>query len=352
VSDGLTPESNAELVMRELVPGCFFGERRRKPCEQGSLPLGAPSFVRDLSPARSAARVMGPYVMAARAQVRGTPRAERRRARGRTHDAPQTGEHQSNNTDPSGFKVKWADVNAVIGGVIATAWAPAAGLLGAATQVAGAAGGLAGAALAASNFATPLVTSGFSQAFSSQAGQDGARPMSPSEMSKAPPRVGPDNRIAEGPGCYLNPMACAEGFVRTFNGYRHQLIMWSLAIGAVQFGAVAALDAAPALIVEEQAAETAAATGAEGIAPRVLNSANHIFGPKSLAKHGLAGVLRAFGGDSVAAFNALESGAQQVVNQGAIKGVFETTLEVAGENVTVRGAVVDGAARVSTAFIP
>ncbi|HKY41320.1 MAG TPA: hypothetical protein VJN18_35550 [Polyangiaceae bacterium] len=63
-------------------------------------------------------------------------------------------------------------------------------------------------------------------------------------------------------------------------------------------------------------------------------------------------MLKAFGGDKVAAFNALESGAQQLASRGAIKGVFETTVQVAGQNVTVRGAVVDGAARVGTAFIP
>ena len=95
----------------------------------------------------------------------------------------------------------------------------------------------------------------------------------------------------------------------------------------------------------------AAKAGAE-VAPRVLNAANHVFGPKSIGKHGLEGVLKSFGGDKVAAFNALERGAQQLANQGAIKGVFQTSVEVAGQSVTVRGAVVEGTARVSTAFIP
>jgi len=63
-------------------------------------------------------------------------------------------------------------------------------------------------------------------------------------------------------------------------------------------------------------------------------------------------VLKAFGGDKVAAFNALERGAQQLANQGAIKGVFEVSVDVAGQNVTVRGAVVEGTARVASAFIP
>ncbi|MDY7093939.1 MAG: hypothetical protein SX243_13285 [Acidobacteriota bacterium] len=89
-----------------------------------------------------------------------------------------------------------------------------------------------------------------------------------------------------------------------------------------------------------------------GVAPRVANAANHVFGPKSLAKHKLGGVLDAFKGDSVAAFNALEGAAQQLANQGAIKGVFQTTVEVAGQTVTLRGAVVEGVVKVGTAFIP
>jgi hypothetical protein len=51
-------------------------------------------------------------------------------------------------------------------------------------------------------------------------------------------------------------------------------------------------------------------------------------------------------------FNALEGAAQQLANQGAIKGVFQTTVQVAGQTVTVRGAVVEGVLRLSTAFVP
>lgn len=88
------------------------------------------------------------------------------------------------------------------------------------------------------------------------------------------------------------------------------------------------------------------------VSPRVLNAANHVFGPKSLAKHNIGGVLNSFGGDKVAALTALERAAQQLANQGAIRGVFATTVNVAGQTVTVTGAVVGGTARVGTAFIP
>lgn len=101
-------------------------------------------------------------------------------------------------------------------------------------------------------------------------------------------------------------------------------------------------------------AEERAKKEAERLAatPRVVNGANHIFGPKSLAKHKLGPVLDAFGGDELAAFRALEEATQLLADTGAVQGVFHTTIHVAGQAVTVRGAVMDGAARVSTAFIP
>lgn len=85
---------------------------------------------------------------------------------------------------------------------------------------------------------------------------------------------------------------------------------------------------------------------------RLVNAANHVFGPKSLARHKLESVLISFGGDPIAAFKALEQATQELADRGMISGLFETTVEVAGQTVTVRGAVVDGIVRVSTAFIP
>jgi RHS repeat-associated protein len=84
----------------------------------------------------------------------------------------------------------------------------------------------------------------------------------------------------------------------------------------------------------------------------VTNTANHIFGPKSLAEHRLGPVLEAFGGDAVGATYKLQNAAQALANRGAIKGVFQTTVDVAGQTVTVRGAVIDGVVNLRTAFIP
>ena len=99
-------------------------------------------------------------------------------------------------------------------------------------------------------------------------------------------------------------------------------------------------------------AVTAAPKLLSSIPARVVNAANHIFGPKSLGKHNLGPVLNAFKGDATAAFYQLENAAQTLANQGAIRGVFQTTVEAAGYQVTVRGAVIDGIAQLSTAFIP
>ena len=94
-----------------------------------------------------------------------------------------------------------------------------------------------------------------------------------------------------------------------------------------------------------------ASRGAQ-VSQRLLNSANHVFGPKSLSKHKLEGVLQSFRGDKVKAFQAIEGAAQQLATQGKIGGVFETTVNVAGQAVRVRGAVVDDVVKVGTAFIP
>ncbi|MCB9229101.1 MAG: hypothetical protein H6618_05770 [Deltaproteobacteria bacterium] len=85
---------------------------------------------------------------------------------------------------------------------------------------------------------------------------------------------------------------------------------------------------------------------------RVANQSNHVFGPKSLDKHKLGGFLGKFDGDQVGAFKSLENAAQAKANTGAVSGVFETTVKVKDTTITVRGRVVDGNVKLSTAFIP
>jgi hypothetical protein len=76
------------------------------------------------------------------------------------------------------------------------------------------------------------------------------------------------------------------------------------------------------------------------------NKLNHIFGN---ARHGLDGVVNNLGSQQ-AAMNALQQATEAAVQQQGLTGVFETTVQVAGETVTVRGNVVNGVVRIGTAF--
>lgn len=76
------------------------------------------------------------------------------------------------------------------------------------------------------------------------------------------------------------------------------------------------------------------------------NKLHDIFGQ---AKHNLDDVVKA-AGSREAAFDALQKGAQSAVDAGKLTGRFEIIVNVSGFDVTVRGAVVDGTARVGTAF--
>ena len=98
----------------------------------------------------------------------------------------------------------------------------------------------------------------------------------------------------------------------------------------------------------ELAAEEGVETGAVESATNAANKANHIFG-KNLAEHNLEGVVQASGGKTQA-FEALQKATSEAT-QGT-SGAFEKVVQVAGQNVTVRGRVIDGVARIGMAFIP
>ena len=100
----------------------------------------------------------------------------------------------------------------------------------------------------------------------------------------------------------------------------------------------------------EIAAEESAETGAVESAANVANKAEHLFGEKNLAKHGLEDVLKSFGGNKEQALQAVQKATSEAT-QGT-SGSFEKVVQVAGQNVTVRGTVINGAARIGTAFIP
>ncbi|MCX7514078.1 RHS repeat domain-containing protein [Frateuria hangzhouensis] len=76
------------------------------------------------------------------------------------------------------------------------------------------------------------------------------------------------------------------------------------------------------------------------------NKIVHIF---SQSRHNLAGLAKALGGEGKA-FKAIEKATGKAVDTSKA-GRFETTVKVGGEQVTVRGSVVDGKVKIGTAFI-
>jgi hypothetical protein len=85
---------------------------------------------------------------------------------------------------------------------------------------------------------------------------------------------------------------------------------------------------------------------AKGIDP---NKLNHIFGDPA---HNLGPVVEHFGSQEVA-FHALKSTTEAALkSQGLAEGTFRIVVDLAGAQVSVRGAVVNGAVRIGTAFIP
>jgi len=95
--------------------------------------------------------------------------------------------------------------------------------------------------------------------------------------------------------------------------------------------------------------------GAEGVeeglelaeeAAASANKVNHIFGN---AAHNLDPLVSEFGSQQ-AAYNALKQATQAAVAQQRVTGVFEISVKVGSQNVTVRGAVVNGVAEIGTAF--
>ncbi|MCG3134837.1 MAG: hypothetical protein HMLKMBBP_02241 [Planctomycetes bacterium] len=78
------------------------------------------------------------------------------------------------------------------------------------------------------------------------------------------------------------------------------------------------------------------------------NKLHHVFDEPG---HKLGPLLDRFGSKEAAA-EALKSAAQMLVDKQGITGVFERVVRVGGIDVTVRGKVIDGVARIGTAFVP
>ena len=80
------------------------------------------------------------------------------------------------------------------------------------------------------------------------------------------------------------------------------------------------------------------------------NKLNHIFGK---VEHNLDQFLQSYGGDQEAAYQALQTEYSNLANNYTIQQLNQgVQVTVNGFNVTVTGTIVDGVARIGTAFIP
>lgn len=61
--------------------------------------------------------------------------------------------------------------------------------------------------------------------------------------------------------------------------------------------------------------------------------------------------MRRFGGNECKAYDAIYNATFKQIKKKGITGAFETVVKVGGQNVTVRGQVIDGVVRIGTGFI-
>jgi hypothetical protein len=59
--------------------------------------------------------------------------------------------------------------------------------------------------------------------------------------------------------------------------------------------------------------------------------------------------INSFGSEE-AAYNAIQQATQAAVKQQGLTGIFETTVQVTGETITIRGNIINGVVAIGTAF--
>lgn len=139
--------------------------------------------------------------------------------------------------------------------------------------------------------------------------------------------------------------ALKDGYNGQGGGVGHAILQDAGTI-SVAFGIAGAAKGGAALITRF-VAKKAVGEGAELASSLAkANKISHIF---SQSRHNLAGVAKALGGENKA-FNAIEKATGKAVDISKA-GRFETTVKVGGEQVTVRGRVIDGQVKIGTAFV-
>ncbi len=128
------------------------------------------------------------------------------------------------------------------------------------------------------------------------------------------------------------------------------VVLGSAAEGTGMIGVSQQVAARVAGAEAAAAGGTAAAAGAGAVRSTFdPNKLAHIFDNPA---HNLGPVLQQFGGSQAAAFSAIKTATEAAVKAQGLAGVFETGVRIAGAHVIVRGAVVQGAVKIGTAFSP
>jgi RHS repeat-associated protein len=145
--------------------------------------------------------------------------------------------------------------------------------------------------------------------------------------------------------CYGGDAICDKsGKIVETRGINDSSGIIFVAVGWIWGGLEAAIAKSGAEVAAEgEGAELLEQVGQDAIQ---ANKLNHIFGN---AAHDLDSVVSTFGSEE-AAFRAIQQGTEAAVQQQGLTGVFQTTVQVGGETITVRGAVVNGAVKIGTAF--
>ena len=129
-------------------------------------------------------------------------------------------------------------------------------------------------------------------------------------------------------------------------------VLAAIGLGLIKKGDSAIADAFTAAANNvDGVGSTGVKTSLNLISEKAINKANHLFGSKNLSKHKLESVLKDFGGDQIKAYNAIKSKNQNLADTKIIDDIFESSINLNGKDIIVRGRVIDGKVDLSTAFI-
>jgi hypothetical protein len=147
---------------------------------------------------------------------------------------------------------------------------------------------------------------------------------------------------------HTGPLKWAGNHPKTLNAVLITVNVATVVSGFFDFGASDAL--VPEELAGEELIEAEAKAAVKEAVEETTANANklaHIFDNPG---HNLGDLLSKFGGSQEQAYNAVQNATQAAVRQQGLTGVFQTTVNVAGETITVRGTVVNGVVKMGTFF--